>query len=61
MSHASTCAEAQCFRRLDPDALHGFLIFSHVGDDWRTCRDHVRMKHGLGAWVTSSENERSQP
>jgi hypothetical protein len=37
------------------------LIFSYVGDDWRACRDHVRTKHGLRAWVISSENERSRP
>ncbi|MCW2286222.1 hypothetical protein M2323_004039 [Rhodoblastus acidophilus] len=28
----------------DPD---GFLVHSHCGDDWRTCRDHVRHHLGL--------------
>jgi hypothetical protein len=28
----------------DPD---GFLVHSHCGDDWRTCRDFVRGKLGL--------------
>lgn len=26
----------------------GFLAFSHCGDDWRACRDHVRERLGLG-------------
>src|SRR4029077_12022670 len=27
--------------RLAPNAPDGLLIYSHSGDDWRTCRDHV--------------------
>ncbi len=30
--------------RLDPTAPDGFLIYSHAGDDWKTCRDHVRLR-----------------
>ena len=29
--------------RLDPGAPDGFVCFSHAGDDWRDCRDHVRI------------------
>lgn len=30
---------------------HGeFIVFSHAGDDWQVCRDHVRDLLGLGAW-----------
>jgi hypothetical protein len=28
--------------RLSSAAPEGFLTFSHAGDDWRACRDHVR-------------------
>jgi hypothetical protein len=28
-------------------APDGFLIYSHAGDDWRACRDHVRAQLGL--------------
>src|SRR3984957_7167638 len=27
---------------LSASAPDGFIVFSHAGDDWRTCRDHVR-------------------
>ena len=33
--------------RLSPSAPDGFLAFSHAGDDWRACRDHVRERLGL--------------
>ena len=36
--------------RLDPAAPDGFLTYSHSGDDWRACRDHVRERLGLPAW-----------
>lgn len=26
----------------------GFTVFSHAGDDWRDCKDHVRERLGLG-------------
>lgn len=26
----------------------GFTVFSHAGDDWRACKDHVRARLGLG-------------
>ena len=27
----------------------GFVVYSHAGDDWRDCRDHVRARLGLPA------------
>jgi putative DNA primase/helicase len=35
--------------RLSPSSPDGFLAFSHAGDDWRACRDHVRARLGLGS------------
>jgi putative DNA primase/helicase len=28
-------------------APDGFLVFSHAGDDWRACRDHVAKRLGI--------------
>jgi putative DNA primase/helicase len=47
--------------RLDPAAPDGFLIFSHCGDDWRACRDHVRSRLALPAWQPGDEQRRSIP
>ena len=47
--------------RLDPDAPDGFLCFSHAGDDWRECRDHVRQRLGLAAWQSGDEQDRRIP
>ena len=33
--------------RLSWQAPDGFLVFSHAGDDFAACRDHVRVKLGL--------------
>jgi putative DNA primase/helicase len=33
--------------RLERDAPDGFVTFSHSGDDWRQCRDHVKQAWGL--------------
>ena len=33
--------------RLSASAPHGFIAFSHAGDDWRLCRDHVRARLGI--------------
>jgi putative DNA primase/helicase len=33
--------------RLDPRAPGGFRVHSFSGDNWRTCRDHVRDRVGL--------------
>jgi putative DNA primase/helicase len=32
---------------LSSTAPDGFALFSHAGDDWRDCRDHVKRKLGL--------------
>jgi putative DNA primase/helicase len=31
---------------LAPAATDGFLVYSHAGDDWRDCRDHVLSRLG---------------
>jgi putative DNA primase/helicase len=46
---------------LDPAAPDGFLIFSHAGDDWKLCRDHVRARLGLPAWEPGDEYHRTIP
>jgi hypothetical protein len=33
--------------RLSANSPDGFLVFSHCGDDFRDCRDHVRERLGL--------------
>jgi hypothetical protein len=35
--------------RLSPTAPDSFLVHSFAGDNWRTCRDHVRAKLGLSS------------
>ena len=35
--------------RLSATAPDGFIVFSHAGDDFATCRDHVRKRLGLPA------------
>jgi Toprim domain-containing protein len=47
--------------RLDPNAPDGFLLFSHAGDDWRECRDHVRSRLGLPSWQPGDEQRRTIP
>jgi putative DNA primase/helicase len=47
--------------RLDPNAPDGFLIFSHAGDDWRSCKDHVRKRLGLPDWQPGDEQRRTVP
>jgi len=44
--------------RLDPGAPDGFICFSHCGDDWKQCRDHVRERLGLPAWQPGDEYRR---
>jgi putative DNA primase/helicase len=34
---------------LSATAEHGFVCFSHAGDDWRACRDHVAERIGHAA------------
>lgn len=33
--------------RLDHQAPEGFIAFSHAGDDFRACRDHIKQRLGL--------------
>jgi len=47
--------------RLDPRAPDGFVIFSHAGDDWRECRDHVRTLLGLPPWQPGDGQRRIIP
>jgi hypothetical protein len=47
--------------RLDPQASDGFVVHSHAGDDWQTCRDHVRAKLGLPYWQPSGNNRHRIP
>jgi putative DNA primase/helicase len=47
--------------RLEPAAPDGFLIFSHAGDDWRACRDHVRARLGLPSWQPGDGQRREIP
>ncbi|MCJ2039554.1 toprim domain-containing protein [Methylobacterium sp. J-059] len=35
--------------RLSDGSADGFVVHSHAGDDWRTCRDHVADALGLSA------------
>jgi Toprim domain len=35
---------------LERSAPDGFSVYSHAGDDWRDCRDHVREKLRLSPW-----------
>jgi putative DNA primase/helicase len=47
--------------KLDPAAPDGFLTFSHAGDDWRVCRDHIRERLGLPRWEPGDEQRRNVP
>ena len=42
--------------RLDPAAPDGFLTYSHAGDPWRACRDHIRERLALPPWGQKSSN-----
>ena len=44
--------------KLDPNAPGGMLVNSFAGDDWQTCRDHVRSKLGLPQWQPGDEQDR---
>ena len=47
--------------KIDPRAPDGFLVFSHAGDDWRECRDHVRALLKLPPWQPGDEQRRLIP
>jgi hypothetical protein len=46
---------------LDPEAPSGLLVHSFAGDDWRSCRDHVRALLGLPVWQPGDEQDRTVP
>ena len=41
--------------RLSDSSPDGFVVYSHAGDDWRLCRDHVAAALGLPSdrWRTA--------
>jgi putative DNA primase/helicase len=47
--------------RLDQTAPDGFITYSHAGDDWRACRDHVRTMLGLPPWEPGDGRRRAIP
>ena len=44
----------------DPD---GFRVYSHAGDDWRDCRDHVKERLGIDrdAWRDRDQEVKATP
>jgi hypothetical protein len=49
--------------RLSATAPAGFIVFSHAGDDFATCRDHVSARLGLPAdnWKRGPSAESERP
>jgi hypothetical protein len=48
--------------KVDPCAPDGFLVYSHAGDDWKKCRDHVCRRLGLPEWEPGDDrSNRSIP
>jgi len=47
--------------KVDANAPDGFLVYSHAGDDWKACRDHVRSRVGLPRWQSGDEQNRRIP
>ena len=43
---------------IDPRVPDGFMVWSHAGDDWKLCRDHVRERLGLPPWRPGDEYRR---
>jgi putative DNA primase/helicase len=43
---------------LDANAPDGFVVFSHAGDDWQLCKDHVRQQLGLPQWRPGDGRDR---
>jgi putative DNA primase/helicase len=37
----------------------GFVVYSHAGDDWRTCADYVRERLGLPQWQAATTDHRT--
>jgi putative DNA primase/helicase len=47
--------------KIDPRARDGFIVNSFAGDDPTACRDHVRERLGLPAWMPSTREQASMP
>jgi hypothetical protein len=47
--------------KIDPSAPDGFVVHSFAGDDPITCRDYVRERCGLGAFVPRTRRPRTSP
>jgi putative DNA primase/helicase len=47
--------------RFDAKAPDGFVAYSHCGDDWRDCRDHVKQRLGLPEWQPGDGRQRQVP
>jgi hypothetical protein len=46
-------------RSLSVQLINGdFLVFSHAGDDWQTCKDYVRERLGWPAWQPGDDRDR---
>ena len=43
--------------RPSPDG-EGFIVHSHCGDDWQTCKDYVRERLGLPQWHPGDDRDR---
>jgi putative DNA primase/helicase len=40
--------------KLSATSPYGFMVYSHAGDDWQACRDHVRARLGLSPFKPGS-------
>ena len=45
--------------KLSASAPDGFTVYSHAGDDFAACRDHVRALLGLAAWIPERCSDRA--
>jgi putative DNA primase/helicase len=44
--------------KIDDNVADGFIVYSHAGDDWRACKEHVRHRLGLPDWQPGDEQDR---
>src|ERR1700722_5189760 len=49
--------------RLSATAPDGFLIHSHAGDDWQSCRDYVKERLGIDrdSWRDRAQEIKAEP
>lgn len=43
--------------RFDPQAPEGFICFSHSGDSWQACRDHVKARLGISVQIAPKPHD----